>query len=146
MVQMYNNHWDKTRGYSDLKVPIDKVMDAVMHPENTGWIDAVIVSYHASKTYMSAKEIKGQLSLIVGKDFFDKIANEMFYDKESRVKPADKLARALTDLFERRNKIAHQADRNHQTGDLYDINRQDVENAIGVVETFVTTVHKLLTE
>ena len=117
-----------------------------MHPENTGWIDAVIVSYHASKTYMSAKEIKGQLSLIVGKDFFDKIANEMFYDKESRVKPADKLARALTDLFERRNKIAHQADRNHQTGDLYDINRQDVENAIGVVETFVTTVHKLLTE
>ena len=81
-----------------------------------------------------------------GKDFFDKIANEMFYDKESRVKPADKLARALTDLFERRNKIAHQADRNHQTGDLYDINRQDVENAIGVVETFVTTVHKLLTE
>ena len=58
MVQMYNNHWDKTRGYSDLKVPIDKVMDAVMHPENTGWIDAVIVSYHASKTYMSAKEIK----------------------------------------------------------------------------------------
>ena len=28
MVQMYNNHWDKTRGYSDLKVPIDKVMDA----------------------------------------------------------------------------------------------------------------------
>ena len=146
MVQMYNNHWDKTRGYSDLKVPIDKVMDAVMHPENTGWIDAVIVSYHASKTYMSAKEIKGQLSLIVGKDFFDKIANEMFYDKESRVKPADKLARALTDLFERRNKIAHQADRNHQTGDSYDINRQDVENAIGVVETFVTTVHKLLTE
>ena len=56
------------------------------------------------------------------------------------------MARALTDLFERRNKIAHQADRNHQTGDLYDINRQDVENAIGVVETFVTTVHKLLTE
>ena len=47
---------------------------------------------------MSAKEIKGQLSLIVGKDFFDKIAKEMFYDKESRVKPADKLARALTDL------------------------------------------------
>lgn len=75
-----------------------------------------------------------------------KIANEMFYDKESRVKPADKLARALTDLFERRNKIAHQADRNHQTGDLYDINRLDVENAIFVVETFVTTVHKLLTE
>lgn len=72
MVQMYNNHWDKTRGYSDLKVPIDKVMDAVMHPENTGWIDAVIVSYHASKTYMSAKEIKGQLSLIVGKDFLIK--------------------------------------------------------------------------
>lgn len=30
MVQMYNNHWDKTRGYSDLKVPIDKVMDAVI--------------------------------------------------------------------------------------------------------------------
>ena len=54
-----------------------------MHPENTGWIDAVIVSYHASKTYMSAKEIKGQLSLIVGKDFFDKYEDSKKYFEEA---------------------------------------------------------------
>lgn len=144
MEQMYNGNWEKTAGYKDLKVPIDKVMDAIGHPEDTSWINDVIVSYHSSKTYMSPGEIKGQLTLILGQGFYKKVADKMYYDRNSHMKTEKKLTKKLQDLFDRRNKIVHQADRNHKSGEEYDIDRQEVAEAIECVELFVNSVHELL--
>lgn len=146
MQQMYLGNWNKTEGYKDLKVPIDRVMHAITHPEDSEWIDDVIVSHHASKTYMSPKEIKEQFTLIIGKDFFDKVADEMYYDQTSRVKTDAKLKENLDVLFKRRNKIAHQADRDHKTGNLFDIGKENVESAIDTIKTFVYCTYSLLTE
>ncbi len=144
MEQMYHGNWEKTAGYKDLKVPVEKVMDAVSHPENTGWIEDVIVAYHSSKTYMSPGEIKGQLTLILDQGFYKKVADKMYYDKNSHMKTEKKLTRKLKDLFDRRNKIVHQADRDHKSGEEYDIDGQEVTEAIECVELFVNSIHELL--
>lgn len=146
MEQMYKGNWEKTDGYKDLKIPIDQVMYAITHPEDVDWIDKAIISHHSSKTYMSPKEIKGQFTLVKGKDFFKTIADKMYYDRNSRIKTEDKLKNVLSKLFERRNKIAHQADRDHATGEMFEIERAEVVEYVDTIRLFVQTIHEKLIE
>ena len=143
--QMYKSNWDKTPSYKNLMVPIDKVMYAILHPEEDNWIDEVIISHHSSKTYMSPKEIKGQLTFIVGKDFYKKVADDMYYDKYSRNSTEVQLTDNLQKLYSRRNSIVHQMDRNHSTGLLNDITEEEVECFLDFAEHFINSIHKLLT-
>lgn len=144
--QMYQSNWDKTDGYKDLRVPIGKVMFAIMHPENTDWLEETIIAYHASKTYMSPKEIKGQLTFVVGKGFYKRVADKMYYDIYSRENTEDKLTANLQKIFDRRNRVVHQADREHLTGKEYDVSHEEAELFIGVIEEFVNCIHLLLTQ
>lgn len=145
MEQMYRGNWDKTDGYKNLKVPIDKVMYAIEHPEDSLWIDAVIISHHEAKTYMSSSEIKGQFTLIAGNGLFKQVADLMYYDINSRESTEKKLASKLDELFKRRNRIVHQADRDHSIGEKFDICRNDVVTFISTVVEFVDKTHTLLT-
>lgn len=146
MEQMYKGNWEKTNGYKDLKIPIDQVMFAIAHPEDTEWIDKAIISHHSSKTYMSSSEIKGQLTLVLRQGIFRKIADKMYYDRSSITKTEVKLETTLNEIFKRRNQIAHQADRNHISGELYEIKKEDVASYIEVIRNFVLTLHDILIE
>lgn len=142
-IQMSKNAWPKTGGYKNLTVPIEKVFYAIENPEDSTWIKELIVGHHVTKTYMSSKEIKGQISLIIAcKGIFKKIADEMYHVQGSNEKTQDKLINLLDGLFDRRNKIAHQSDRNHDTGLKYDIVRTDVENYLDEIPKFVEIFHK----
>lgn len=134
MQQMYKKNWEKTSGYKDLKVNIETVIVAIENPENDEWIESAIITHHESKTYMLSKEIKGQLTLIFGKGMFDKVAYKLYPDYTL---PGQHLSEVLDKYFSRRNKIAHQADRDHESNNKYSITRDYVEIAIKEIKNFV---------
>lgn len=141
MIQMYNGNWEKTSGYKQLKIPVDTVIYAIEHPEKTEWMKEAVVAHHRTKTYMNPSEIKGQFTLVGDGTLFREIAKKMYYDRESNVKPEDVLKQNLNVIFERRNQIAHQADRKHETGDIYDICEDVVRGYIDTVSVFVANLH-----
>lgn len=146
-IEMSKDKWTKTGGYRNLVVPIEKVFEAIERPEDTAWIEEVIVGHHSSKTYMSCNEIKGQLSLVSNDTkLFKKIADKMYYVRGGSEKTEKSLKQLLDSIFLRRNKIAHQSDREHGTGRKFDIDKIEVENYVDKISEFVEYLHAFISE
>ena len=144
MQQMFSGNWEKTKSYKELKIPIEKVLTALEAPENISWLDEAIVIYHSTRSYMSSKEIKSQLTLVSKDDLFKQIANAMYYERVSTDSTLTKLKNLLNLAFDRKNKIVHQADRDHTTGNRFDLNETEVNYFIGEIRKFIDALHSLL--
>ena len=145
MRQMYEGDLDQSDAYRNLMIPVAQVVEALKHPEDQAWVGTAIIGYHSTKTYMSSKDIKGQLRMIFNtKGVFDKVACKMYAREDLDRKPEEELSSRLDEYFSRRNKIAHQADCNHETGEQYSIDRSYVETAIRDVDCFVQALQEII--
>ena len=81
-----------------------------------------------------------QLNLIgIGFNNVMKIAYPKSTEQQSR-----KYGRKIVqDLFDRRNAIAHQVDRKHESAERNDIDRAFVEQCITDIELIVSTIHNI---
>lgn len=52
----------------------------------------------------------------------------------------------VTELFQRRNEIAHQSDRSHASAEQKDITREYVEDYIGKIELIVNAIENIAVE
>lgn len=52
----------------------------------------------------------------------------------------------VTELFQRRNEIAHQNDRSHASAEQKDITREYVEDYIGKIELIVNAIENIAVE
>lgn len=52
-------------------------------------------------------------------------------------------AKIITDLFQRRNAIAHQNDRSHASAEQNDITKEFVEDYMSKIKTIVNAIHLL---
>ena len=52
-------------------------------------------------------------------------------------------AKIITDLFQRRNAIAHQNDRSHASAEQNDITKEFVKDYISKIKTIVNAIHSL---
>jgi hypothetical protein len=144
MIQISEGNWDKTNSYKNFSVPIETVIDALSNPEDLAWIRQTIILYHSSKTFMSSEAIKKQLSLMSNDKLFRSIADKMYCVEGSSEKTDKKLMKLLNDVFKRRNRIAHQSDRDHFTGEQYGIDRQTTEFFINEIFRFAESLYNEL--
>ncbi|HOO32980.1 MAG TPA: HEPN domain-containing protein [Thermotogota bacterium] len=144
MIQMSEGNWKKTNSYKNLNIPIEKVLKGLSNPEDLGWLKESIIVHHSSNTYMSSKEIKKQLSLMVEKTLFKSIADKLYYEQGSAEKTVEKLENMLNDVFTRRNQIAHQSDRDHFTGERYEIDKETTEFYLNEVGRFAESLYEEL--
>lgn len=82
---------------------------------------------------------------LLGLDIY-KIADNAFYNRGSTEKTMSKLKKILNDLYERRNIIAHQFDRQHTNAVKKEISQDLVMNFIEDVSRIVEAVNTLILE
>ena len=73
-----------------------------------------------------------------------KIADSAFFDKNSNISTMDKLKQKINSLFYRRNKIAHQSDRERENAERQDIDKNFVMEKITDIYKIIEAVFNLV--
>lgn len=138
MNHIFNGIWAKTEKYDNFQIRLGAISEVLKNPEQENWFLDIVNDSYAEDTFMSADAVIGQLNLIGVK--WQDVAEKAFYEQGSSTPTKDKFKNALNSLFRRRNKIAHQADSSHETGEKLEIERSDVETHITNIEKIVNAI------
>lgn len=144
MGQIFQGNWEKTEKYNNFTLCLGDISDVLQHTECEGWFIDVVNSTFANDTFMDASTVISQLNLIGL--HWQSIAKAAFYETGSNIPTSEKFKNALNSLFSRRNKIVHQADCLHETGEKIDIEPSHVENYINNIEQIVHAVYDAIKE
>ena len=139
-MQIYEGIWEETIKYNNIEVKMKTVSKLIKEPENTNWFIEFINSKYANVTMMRWKSIQIQLELI-GLDA-KSIAKRAFEEEGSNQASENKLKIRLNELFNRRNSIAHQFDRQHSNAEKIEISRAIVEGFIEDIKKIIYAVHE----
>lgn len=137
LFQMFIGAWEKSEKYSRIMVPMSKVENAINATDSGEWFFEYINTKFARDVFMASETMKDQLNLI-GIGFSDTMVKAFPRDKnETSIKDG---TRIVQELFQRRNEIAHQNDRNHATNEQNDISREYVDDYIDKIEHIVNSI------
>lgn len=142
MRKIFNNEWGKSEKFNNYNLKLEDVIYAISNPEDTVWFENHVNDSFRNKTFMDFEPLKDQLSLIGVKP--ELVADEAYYVQGSSDKTIDQLKRHIKRIFCRRNAIAHQSDRNHETGSINDISKSDVIDCIDHIEKIVKAIDKCI--
>ena len=118
LFQMFQGNWEKSEKYFGIKGPMRQVENAYADLSTKEWFFSFLNQDMSKQVYLSAESMNEQLNLIgipfnavMGKAFPKDTINESTHYGRQVVK----------EMFERRNKIAHQNDRDHASADRTEI-------------------------
>lgn len=144
ILKTFNGEWDKTEKYKNFTLTMDVAEQGIHNPEDSDWLVSFLDRTLGGDTYMSCDSIKAQLNL-VGIDI-QEVADRAFYVRGSTAPTKERLKQQLNRLFFRRNRIAHQADRESKNAQRADISRKDVEEFLEDVKKIVSSIHQCAAE
>lgn len=142
--KIFDGEWGQTKKYKHISIPMDVLNEALKAGEDTDWFIEFINKQFSTITIVSYDNVKDQINLL-GLNM-QLLADDVFYDINSREKTIDKLKNRLNSLFRRRNIIAHQADRQHANAEIMDIKRELVEGYINDVNKIVEAITQQISQ
>ena len=140
MNHIFDGTWAKTEKYNNFSIRLGDVSEVLQNPEQENWFLDIVNDTYAEDTFMSSEAVIGQLNLIGVK--WQNVADRAFYEQGSSTPTKDKFKYTLNSLFRRRNKITHEADMEHETGEKLDIERSQVEIHIDNIEKIVNAIRE----
>lgn len=143
MYQMFCNNWNKTKKYSSFMVPMANVESALTTASSNDWFFEYLNDRFSRDVFLSVESMRDQLNLI-GVCFVDAMA-KAFPRANTNTSNKDG-AKIVRELFERRNAIAHQNDRDHATAIQNNISKEFVEDYIQKIENIVNGIHTIINE
>lgn len=143
LFRMFSGQWDKSSKYKSIKIPMDKVEEAIAAVESNDWFFAYLNDRFSRDVFLSCESMKDQLNLI-GVEF--KAVLVKAFPKDSEGMSVEYGKDVIQKLFQRRNEIAHQNDRSHANAEQTDITKSFVENYIGDIESIVNSMHEIAEE
>lgn len=143
LFQMFSGGWEKSPKYESILVPMKRVEEAISKVESNEWFFEYINEIYSRVVFLSFESMRDQLNLIgVG---FSEVMKKAFpggKEKES----IDYGRKVVSQLFARRNKIAHQNDRSHLDAVEDDIDKEFVEDYLNKIVSIVDAIHSVVTE
>lgn len=141
MFQMFCGNWEKSDKYAAFMVPMSKVEEAISATESNEWFFKYLNQRFSRDVFLSVESMREQLNLIgVG---FIPVMRKAFPGENDEMSKKDG-SRIITQLFKRRNEIAHQNDRSHETAEQTDITKEFVENYIDYIICIVNAVYDVV--
>ena len=133
--KMFNEEWESTKKYGSIQVKMEVVHRVIREEEDPEWFLNYINDYYREVTMVSYSSFKEQMNLL-GLNL-KKIADGAFHELNVTERTIDKLRRRLNELYNRRNIIAHQFDRQHT-----DAVKKEISE--GLVMDFINDVKKII--
>lgn len=144
ILNIFSGDWDKTDKYNNYQVPMKYVEEGLKNPESKSWLLEYLNERFSSEVYLSFESMKNQLNLLGL--FFEPVMDKAF-PKPSTPDPLYREGKKVVrELFERRNQIAHQTDRQHNDATPNTISKEYVEQCVADVSAIVNGIHTLATE
>lgn len=141
LYKMYEGDLNKTEKYENLKVDMKTLLEALNNQrDDSKWFLEFINRYYSMSTLASYDSFK-RLCGLLGIERRD-IEKTAFYDRNSREPVDKKLERVLKELFDRRNRIAHQYDREHADAELQTIQEESVQSFFRDVPQIVNAIYE----
>lgn len=120
LYQMFSGQWNKSKKYFGIKVPMELVENAYEDLSTKEWFFSFLNQEMSKQVYLSAESMKDQLNLI-GIPFND-VMSKAF--PKSTVNDSLKYGKTIVrEMFDRRNKIVHQNDREHTSANRTTISK-----------------------
>ena len=143
LFRMFTGEWQKSEKYKNLEVKMSKVEEALSAKESDEWFFEYLNERFTKDVFLSGDSMRDQLNLI-GISFGE--AMHRAFHKDT-VNASDKYGyRLVKQLFDRRNKIAHQNDRDHSSAAQTNITKEFVEQYISDIEAIVNAMHDIAKE
>lgn len=143
LFRMFTGEWQKSEKYKNLEVKMSKVEEALSAKESDEWFFEYLNERFTKDVFLSGDSMRDQLNLI-GISFGE--AMHRAFHKDT-VNASDKYGyRLVKQLFDRRNKIAHQNDRDHFSAAQTNITKEFVEQYISDIEAIVNAIHDIAKE
>lgn len=136
---IFKGEWEKTTKYNNLKVKMPYVEIAIDNSNDKSWFNEYANSEFSLLPMMSYDALKDQLNLLGINT--QEVADKAFYCLGSDEKTVDKLKRRVTELYNRRNLIAHQSDRKFHNAEREPITQMEVESYVEDVKKIVEAIH-----
>lgn len=138
--KMFSNEWDKTSQYKRFNVRMEIVEKGLSSGDSKEWFFEYVNDTFNRVVFLSSESMKDQLNSI-GIPFKD-VMHHVFTEKneETSVKKARKF---IENLFNRRNVIAHQNDRNHDSALQNDIDRNYVKENIETIKKIAQEIYMI---
>lgn len=142
-IKIFNNELPKTEKYYEYRVPLRLIEQALYDQENFEfYLTNALIDINSNLTFMAPNRLKELLNIITPEDDFA-LAEENL-KKKGIIKPGVRLIRLLDEIYDRRNKIAHQTDINHGSDEPNIITKQDVEYYVDVIAHFVEELFTII--
>lgn len=137
LYQMFCDEWEHSEKYGNMLVPMDKIVRAFNSKE---YFFQFLNDHFSQAVFLSAESMRDQLNLI-GIPFAKvmKTAFPMQTEEESIKKGKE----IIINLFSRRNAIAHQIDRSHESAEQNDITVQYVNSCIKNIKSIVEAINSI---
>ena len=140
IINLFHGDWTpKTEKYQNLKLDMKTLEAAISDEWSDNWLKEWIHRTYADQSLMSYEAFTGVCNLL-GLSIKD-IADQAFYDTNSRIPTKDKLRDKIDSLFKRRNQIAHQSDRKHENASREDITTEYVQDKLDDMKKIIEAVH-----
>ena len=143
LFRMFTGEWQKSEQYKNLDVKMSKVEEGLAFKESNEWFFEYLNEKYTREVFLSGDSMRDQLNLIgIG---FESAMRKVYLDAPNKdfVKYC---RREVEKLFDRRNKIAHQNDRDHSSAAQTDITKEFVEQYISDIEAIVNAIHDIAKE
>ena len=143
LFRMFTGEWQKSEKYKNLEIKMSEVEEALSAKESDEWFFEYLNERFTKDVFLSGDSMRDQLNLIGIS--FGEVMHRAFH--KDTVNASDKYGyRLVKQLFDRRNKIAHQNDRDHSSAAQTNITKEFVEQYISDIEAIVNAMHDIAKE
>lgn len=139
MVAMYNKHWPRTADYEKIKLPIAAIDEGINTSGSADWLVAYINDAFGRETMISYPRIKDQADLL-GIDIRQCMI-EAFPQADKKSRAVGVGSEIIGEISARRNRIAHQTDRDPDNARQASISGKYVTQSITHIERLVCALH-----
>ncbi len=140
--QIFENNWATTDKYQSFLIPMKHLQEALTSTDSTDWLFKFLNDRFSRDVFLSVESMKEQLNLI-GIPFAEVMEKVFPNSKNSQQESVAEGRNTIRAMFERRNCIAHQLDRNHNSAEQNDINKTYVENYMQTIISLVKAIHEI---
>jgi hypothetical protein len=139
MVETYQGIRTPSNNFPNYPIPLKflKLIESAANAdEKLGYLDNAIKGINSKDSYQAPKNIDYALQFINIKNIWQKIFDLMS-------SKADDIKDRLSEIIDRRNKIAHEADYNALTGSKTLIEQQNINDIIQFIEKLCESIYQI---
>lgn len=142
--KIFKGDWPKTAKYNNLKVKMPFLEKAIENVDDKSWFNDYVNNEFSRVPMMSFDVVKDQMNLLGIS--VQEVADKAFYCRGAEEKTVDKLKRRISELYNRRNLIAHQSDRKSHNAERENITQAEVEAFVEDIKKVVDAIHNVATD